>query len=211
MPAVPSPPRLRRRPQQARSQRRVEHVLDTADRVLAEEGADALTTTRVADAAGISVGSLYQWFPDKEAILEALALRYLDGFNAVMAGLAARGKLGDDPAGIALDTFAEAFRARPGFRAMWFGGLRTEELRDATRPGLDELGSTLAQVLGAHAPEVPAERVAIVSRITVTVADALLRQAFRNDPEGDEFVLSEARTLLRGYLADQLGIRPVDT
>lgn len=211
VPAVPSPPRLRRRPQQARSQRRVEHVLDTADRVLAEEGADALTTTRVAEAADISVGSLYQWFPDKGAILEALALRYLDGFNAVMAGLAARGTLGDDPGGTALDTFAEAFRARPGFRAMWFGGLRTEELRDATRPGLDELGATLAQILAAHAPDAPAERVAVVARITVTVADALLRQAFRNDPEGDEFVLSEARTLVRAYLADQLGIRPVDT
>ena len=109
-------------------------MLETADRLLGDEGPDALTTTRVAEAAGISVGSLYQWFPDKEAIAEALALRYLDDFKALAERLARRP--GRDPVGSAVDAFAEAFRSQPGFRAMWFGGLRTERLRDLTRPGL---------------------------------------------------------------------------
>src|SRR5258707_8531846 len=80
----------RRAPQQERSRRRVEDVLAAADALLAAEGADALSTTRVAAAAGISIGSLYQWFPNKESILEALALRYVDDFTTLARELADR-------------------------------------------------------------------------------------------------------------------------
>jgi AcrR family transcriptional regulator len=194
---------LRRRPQQARAQKRIEHVLQTADRLLAEEGAAALTTTRVAEAAGISVGSLYQWFPDRDAIAEALALRYLESFKRVMAGLLPA----DDPAGAALDAFAAAFREQPGFRAMWFGGLRTETLRDVTRPGLNDIAESLAELLRALAPDADPALVAEVSNMTVISADALLRHAFRVDPQGDEAVLTEAKRMLRGYLFQRLAIQ----
>jgi AcrR family transcriptional regulator len=184
-----APPQLRRSPQQARSRRRIEHVLETADRLLATEGPGALTTTRLAEAAGISVGSLYQWFPHKQAIAEALALRYVEDFKAVARELAAGTH--DDPAGAAVDAFAEAFRSRPGFRAMWFGGLRTEELRDITRPALDDIAASLVRVL---------DRGSAVARMTVLVADALLRAAFREDPEGDAALLTETKVLLRSYV-----------
>lgn len=208
MPLAAPSPRLRRTPQQARSRQRIEHVLDTADRLLAEEGPAALTTTRVAGAAGISVGSLYQWFPDKGAIVEALALRYVAEFEAVAAELAdaAERKPTGDPAGLALDAFAAAFRERPGFRAMWFGGLRTEELRDATRPGLRTIADSVARIFAAHAPGAPPKRIAAVARMVVLIADAMLRQAFRAAPEGDAALLAETRTVLRAYVADQLDI-----
>jgi AcrR family transcriptional regulator len=197
---------LRREPQQARAIQRVEHVLSTADRVLAEEGATALGTTRVAAAAGISVGSLYQWFPDKAAIAEALALRYLAEFEAVAAGLAhdAERHGVTDPAAVALDAFADAFRARPGFRAMWFGGLRTERLRDVTRPGLEVIAGSIARVLRVHAPGTDDAVLATAAAMTVTTADALLRAAFRDDPEGDRRMLDEATVMLRAYLAQRL-------
>ena len=47
--------------------------------------------------------------------------------------------------------------------------------------------------------------------MTVTTADAALRQAFRQDPQGDEHVLAEAKQLLRGYLTHRLGIDPEAT
>jgi AcrR family transcriptional regulator len=59
-------------PQQARSQRLVAAILEAAIRVLARDGASAFTTIRVAERAGVSVGSLYQYFPDKQAILVRL-------------------------------------------------------------------------------------------------------------------------------------------
>ena len=59
----------RKRPRQERSAQLVADVLEAAVRVLAREGASRFTTARVAEEAGVSVGSLYQYFPNKEAIL----------------------------------------------------------------------------------------------------------------------------------------------
>jgi len=59
----------RKQPRQVRSTRLVADILEAAARVLARDGAHRFTTARVAEAAGISVGSLYQYFPNKEAIL----------------------------------------------------------------------------------------------------------------------------------------------
>jgi AcrR family transcriptional regulator len=59
----------RKQPRQVRSTRLVTDILEAAVRVLARDGAHRFTTARVAEAAGVSVGSLYQYFPNKEAIL----------------------------------------------------------------------------------------------------------------------------------------------
>lgn len=69
---------LRRTPQQARSQQRVEEILQATADLLVEEGYERLTTSAIAKRAGISVGSLYQFFANKDAILQALAERYLE-------------------------------------------------------------------------------------------------------------------------------------
>ena len=61
--------RLRKRPRQARSDELVTAVLEAAVQVLAKEGAHRFTTARVAEKAGVSVGSVYQYFPNKAAIL----------------------------------------------------------------------------------------------------------------------------------------------
>jgi AcrR family transcriptional regulator len=65
----PAPISARKRPRQARSERLVATILEAAIRVLAREGAQRFTTARVAETAGVSVGSLYQYFPNKESIL----------------------------------------------------------------------------------------------------------------------------------------------
>ena len=69
---------LRRTPQQARSQQRVEEILQATAELLVEEGYERLTTSAIAKRAGISVGSLYQFFANKDAVLQALARKYLE-------------------------------------------------------------------------------------------------------------------------------------
>jgi AcrR family transcriptional regulator len=65
---------LRKRPKQARLTHLVEDVLEAAIQVLSCEGAQRFTSARVAEATGVSVGSVYQYFPNKEAILFRLQL-----------------------------------------------------------------------------------------------------------------------------------------
>ena len=69
--ADPASPQIssRKDPKQARSTALVEAVLQAAAQVLAKEGAPRFTMARVAEAAGVSVGSLYQYFPNKAALL----------------------------------------------------------------------------------------------------------------------------------------------
>ena len=83
---APLSDRLRNAPIQARSRERLRRVLDAADQVLAADGARAFTTTRVAAQAGVPIGSVYRFFPDKQAIVEALAVRYWSEFEDLVAG-----------------------------------------------------------------------------------------------------------------------------
>jgi AcrR family transcriptional regulator len=68
----------RKSPRQQRSRATVERILDTAARIFDERGYRATTTNHVAEQAGVSVGSLYQYFPNKDALLVALAERHLE-------------------------------------------------------------------------------------------------------------------------------------
>ncbi len=68
---------LRKKPIQARSRRTVESILEAADRVLRREGYEAASTNRIAQVAGYSVGSLYQYFADKESVVRTLIDRVL--------------------------------------------------------------------------------------------------------------------------------------
>jgi AcrR family transcriptional regulator len=68
----------RRDPQQRRSRQTVEAVLDAVVRILKREGLGAVTTNRIAEVAGVSIGSVYQYFPDKRAIFDALHDRHVE-------------------------------------------------------------------------------------------------------------------------------------
>jgi AcrR family transcriptional regulator len=69
---------VRREPKQRRARETVEAVLDAVVRVLKKHGVDGVTTNRIADAAGVSIGSVYQYFPDKRAIFTALHDRHVE-------------------------------------------------------------------------------------------------------------------------------------
>jgi AcrR family transcriptional regulator len=68
----------RRRPRQARAQATVDAIIQATARVLVEDGYDRASTNRIAQAAGVSIGSLYQYFPSKEALVAALVETHVD-------------------------------------------------------------------------------------------------------------------------------------
>jgi AcrR family transcriptional regulator len=74
----------RREPKQQRSRQTVDDVLEAVQLVVKRHGTQAITTNRIAEAAGVSVGSLYQYFPDKRAIFTALHDRHVDDVQLVI-------------------------------------------------------------------------------------------------------------------------------
>ncbi|WP_320673205.1 TetR/AcrR family transcriptional regulator [Patulibacter defluvii] len=203
-PAEPPPPiaRLRREPQQERSRERLQRALDAADRLLAAEGVEALTTTRIAREAGISVGSLYQYVPDREAIVDALAARFLEQFEALMETVvaAAADERWDDPAAVVMEAFVARWRAEPGYRALWLGRHLTPQLQEADRRNKRVLADGARRILVAQGHAVDGDELARKCWTAVLCADALLHDAFRLDPDGDPATLAEAVVLLRAYL-----------
>ena len=80
----------RKRPRQERSQATVDTLLEATARVLVREGFDGLTTNGVAQHAGVSIGSLYQYFPNKEALVAALIERHIEKMNNLVFAELAR-------------------------------------------------------------------------------------------------------------------------
>lgn len=72
----------RKRPSQSRAKATVDSILSATARVLVRHGFDGLTTNAVAETAGVSIGSLYQYFPNKEALVAALIERHMEEMNA---------------------------------------------------------------------------------------------------------------------------------
>lgn len=198
-----APARLRRTPQQTRSRARLALVLQAAERVLVDAGVAALTTTRVAAEAGVSVGSLYQYLPDRGAIIDALAAEYLGRLEALMDGFvdAATTQRWADPVGVLIDGFADMYRTAHGFRALWFAGGLTEQISAADREHKRRMAEGVRRTLlvldlAEDGPELTTACLA-----AVLAADALIQEAFRLSPDGDPGLLDAAKIMLRGYLA----------
>src|ERR1700734_243055 len=79
-------PASRRTPMQSRSQQTVQRVLDAASSLLEQMPLEDVTTTRIAAEAGLSIGALYRFFPDKQTIIDAIAVRHVEQFRASLEG-----------------------------------------------------------------------------------------------------------------------------
>lgn len=172
------------------------------------EGVEALSTSRIAEEAGVSVGSLYQYFPDKSAIVDALARRYLAEFEALMDELAERALSEDwgDLVGGLVDAFADRYRAEPGYRALWFGRHLSEELRAADRRNKLTLAEGVRRILVGRGLARDGAALKRACFAAVLTADALLQEAFRDRASGDPALLEEAKVILRRYL-EEVGTR----
>lgn len=74
----------RREPQQRRARQTVEAILEAVLRIVKREGASAVTTNHIAEVAGVSIGSVYQYFPDKRSIFVALHRQHIEEIDRVV-------------------------------------------------------------------------------------------------------------------------------
>lgn len=195
--------RLRRQPRQQRSRTRVRHILEAADAILSAEGFEALAVRRIAQVAGVPVGSIYQFFPDKAAVVDALAGVYIGQFDAAIEQLVARSAAEHwpDPVGTLVDAFAGLYRANPGYVALWSGRHLSPELARADEANNAAIADGVRRILVRQVPLPDGPALVREARIAVVVADGLLQFAFREGAAGDESVLDELKALLRLYLS----------
>src|SRR5512138_274921 len=102
-PSVP-----RKKPSQQRSERTVDAILEAAAQVFASESYASGTTDRIAERAGVSVGTVYQYFPDKDAILSVLMRRHLEHVTSFLSDLVEQVRSSAMPLGVALQRILRA-------------------------------------------------------------------------------------------------------
>jgi AcrR family transcriptional regulator len=183
-------------------------MLNVCADILDEHGYEGLSTTKVAQRAEVAIGSVYQFFPDKRAIAQALALRNLESFG----GRVERRLTEDvfvhwyDAVGAVIEIYVDMLRTVPGFRVLRFGDVADVRLLDAAVENnavvADRLRTLLIGALGVR----DSPQLTRALGVAVEAADAVLKLAFRDDPDGDLDLIDEAETLIRGYLAQHIDI-----
>lgn len=176
---------MRRVPNQRRARERVERILAVATQKIAARGLDAVRMSDIAEAAEISIGSLYQYFPDKAAIVRSVA----EGYNAEGHACVAR-ELGPvetfeqlSPAlHRVVDGFYQMYLDYPAMTAIWQAtqadaSLQAVEAEDAT-----EHGRRFAAVIMRLRPELDPERSALVAGLAMTLLAAAVRHAVTLEP-----------------------------
>ncbi|GLX96284.1 TetR family transcriptional regulator [Herbidospora sp. NBRC 101105] len=197
---------LRRQPTQRRSARRVERMLDACAELLDEVGYDGLSTTRIAERAGVAIGSVYQFFPDKRAISQALTRRNVELFVARVGRRFISEEYGGwwDAVDAIIDEYVEMHRSVPGFRSLRFGDAVDLNLLDAGTDNNTVIAGRLRGLLLKEFGMADSERLDTAILVAVEGGDAVLKLAFRRDPDGDPEIIAEAKTLVRSYLSRQL-------
>lgn len=196
---------LRRQPRQARSQERVNRILAVAQELFVAEGYSATTTNAIAARAQVPIGSLYQFFPDKAAILKALAIQHGEQLHqhlaiflnpAVVQALSL-------PVYVArlIDAADQFFADQPGYYAIFMevqGSMpQLERIEDdADRRLIQDWSGVFAQLNAALTPE-DCEAIAFV---LVKAIGTLLWVAIGQGPEFRQRLVAETQRLTLGYL-----------
>jgi AcrR family transcriptional regulator len=195
---------MRRKPRQARSQERVNRILDGAEGLFASQGYAATTTNAIAARAEVPIGSLYQFFPDKTAILQALALRYAEKLHQELTVIdeaeLARLSLSDYMNQL-IDTTDRFFTENPSYYAIFMEVQGTipelEEIDAATDAQLiQDLASALAK---RDASLEPGDYEAIAF-VLVKAIGTLLWLSLRQEKTFRQRLVTETKRLTLKYL-----------
>lgn len=197
----------RKRPRQARAQETVRAILEATVQILDREGLDAATTTRIAEVAGVSIGSLYQYFSHRDAILNALQNREFERTLELMQRVLAEGNLGEEPEKTikaALHGLAELYLASPGLhRVLAIEGLRVAKAEHVHAFDLRVIEVVRHFLASTEAP-IQTENVGAAAFLVFqTVRAAMLSFLLERPPGLDiDRLIEELTRLLIGYLLD---------
>ncbi|MYV29178.1 TetR family transcriptional regulator [Rhodococcus sp. DSM 6344] len=194
----------RKRPSQQRSRATYDAILEAATRVFASE-AMAATTNRIADEAGVSVGSLYQYFSDKYEILAELANRHVsaarESFALCLADIVERELSLDEAVRMLVECAVEVnSKPREFFHLLYDQVPRTRELIEQVEGMNCQLVLGFSEYLQSHG--FSAEDALLTSRLTVTAVDSQVHRVVLESDSPEELrvrteaVVRQARSMI---------------
>ncbi|MFJ5219344.1 TetR/AcrR family transcriptional regulator [Streptomyces sp. NPDC088354] len=191
-----------RKPQQQRSREKVVRILEATATLLETTHYDELGTKLIAAEAGVSVGVLYRYFADKEAIVASLVHRWFQ-MDVQTAERITEETLPQSSLELLqklLAAYADRFRKEPGYRRVWYHGPRIATLRAAGQQTDRDIAERVhkALVRGYAMPDTELFRRR--ARLAVEVGGNLLDIAFRESAQGDPEILAEAALMMDRYL-----------
>jgi AcrR family transcriptional regulator len=198
----PAKSSARRKPLQERSQDTVQRIFRAASDLLASAPIDDITTSRIAHAAGLSIGALYRFFPDKQSIIDAIAVRHMDEFRAEFESRLAALSFSDGPAFLStvIDAFVAFLESRPDFRAIAFGQISAATRQRQTDPNATGGGLVkrfMIESLGMN----DLASLDLKLRIAIETGERLFAYAFEQpDAPSRAAVIAELKRLLASYL-----------
>jgi AcrR family transcriptional regulator len=196
---------MRKVPQQARSKDTVEAIVTAAARVLAKTGWAGFTTNTVAEIAGVSIGSLYQYFPNKAALVFAIKRRHFADLQAVIeaacdpdASLSLHDRVGRLVSGM-----IRAHSIDPALHRI----LEREVPHDTTAPELESPYAAMQQQLAAliHHRRATKTRRDVVARMTLLAIEGAVHGASSSGELQSPLFAEELTQLVSSYLASSAG------
>jgi AcrR family transcriptional regulator len=194
----------RKTPRQARSRATVDAILAATARVVVKHGFDRATTNEIAEAAGVSVGSLYQYFPSKEALVAALLERHQQTMRALITdGLAAARALPLAEAVRAIiDLMIKAHAVDPGLHRVLKEQVPRTGRHDRRYDFERAMLAMIAAYLAERRAELAIEDVELSTFIVVASVEAITHGVVLYEPERlrDARLVDELTAMVVGYL-----------
>ena len=199
---------LRRQPQQKRSQERVEKILDAAAIVFDEMGFEAATTHAIAARADTSVGSLYQFFPDKLAIFNALELRHVDRVY-IMWDKLLRPEIVQLPFPDFIHTIVTQIQQlfeQPTSRIIFAQFFTSPKIfKNIDDSFTQEAIQFMAKLLKKRNSALTDKRSKILAEVCVNSTNTLILIALRSNESHNKEIIREIEALMRAYLEADIG------
>jgi AcrR family transcriptional regulator len=197
MPSVLSNP-VRVAPQQKRSERRLAAFLDAAAALFVEVGYEATTMTAIAERSASSIGALYNYFPDKQAIALTLVNQYGQELEAYWKPLIEQAtKLTHRQfADLFIERITELVRQRPAYLS-----LATAPVRFRRPPAAKKaLWAAFGNAFRAKNPSLSEEQSVLAAKVTLQMVSGLMMLYADAAPKGKDLVVDEFKKVLTAYL-----------
>lgn len=199
---------VRRQPTQERAKARVERILAAASELIAETGSDTVRMTEVAARAGIPIGSLYQYFPDKASILRTLALRFMERVReGLREGFAGIENAADALACVdaTLEAYYATFIEEPVVRDIWSGTQSDKALQEIDIEDSRENGRIVFEALKFLVKPADHARAETACFLLMQLSGAAVRLAIAVEREEGDRLMIEYRRMMQAELRSILG------